>query len=124
MFKGIGIDTVAMSKFQRVLDASGGNFVEHVFSEEERQYCEGAANPQQSFAGHFAAKEALIKAIPDLRSWGVDWQDMEVSHSNFGAPQFVQRGKLAQALERIKASMIMVSISHTSESAVAVVLVQ
>lgn len=124
MFKGLGIDNVAMEKFKRVLEASGERFINGVFSPRERHYCLQAPNPEQSFAGHFAAKEALVKAIPDLRSWGVDWIDMEIDHSNFGAPRFVCGEKLKKALARINASVIMVSISHTFESAVAVVLVQ
>lgn len=121
--KGIGIDTVAIRKFTDVLKNSGDRFMEHVFTADERSYCAQAANPKQSLAGHFAAKEALIKAIPALRSYGVDWQEMEVTHDNFGAPKFVLSGKLLEGLKRIAASTIMLSISHTSETAVAMVVV-
>ena len=116
--KGIGVDTVAMTKFQNVLLNSGDGFVEHVFTSGERKYCASTANPSQSFAGHFAAKEALVKAIPSLKSYGVDWRDIEVTHNNFGAPEFVINDSLATNLERISASSILLSISHTHETAV------
>jgi holo-[acyl-carrier protein] synthase len=121
--KGIGVDTVAMTKFQNVLLNSGDGFVEHVFTSGERKYCASTANPVQSFAGHFAAKEALVKAIPSLKSYGVDWRDIEVTHNNFGAPEFVINDSLATNLERISASSILLSISHTHETAVAMVAV-
>jgi holo-[acyl-carrier protein] synthase len=121
--KGIGVDTVAMTKFQNVLLNSGDGFVEHVFTSGERKYCASTANPSQSFAGHFAAKEALVKAIPSLKSYGVDWRDIEVTHNNFGAPEFVINDSLATNLERISASSILLSISHTHETAVAMVAV-
>lgn len=123
MMKGIGIDTVAMKKFAEVLLQSGERFLEHVFTPQERRYCEKAANPQQSFAGHFAAKEALVKAIPSLRSYGVDWSDIEVTHDDFGVPKFVIEGRLFENLRRIAGETIMLSISHTSETAVAMVVV-
>ena len=121
--KGIGVDTVAMTKFQNVLLNSGDGFVEHVFTSGERKYCASTANPSQSFAGHFAAKEALVKAIPSLKSYGVDWRDIEVTHNNFGAPEFVINDSMATNLERISASSILLSISHTHETAVAMVAV-
>ncbi len=121
--KGIGVDTVAMTKFENVMLNSGEGFIEHVFTSNERKYCAGTANPSQSFAGHFAAKEALIKAIPALRSYGVDWRDIEVTHTNFGAPEFVLNSTISENLTRISASNILLSISHSHESAVAMVAV-
>lgn len=121
--KGLGVDTVAISKFNEVLAKSGDSFVEHVFTSNERAYCQAAANPNQSFAARFAAKEALLKAIPSLRSYGVDWQDMEITHNGFGAPEFVIAGRLRDNMERTGIERIMLSISHTSESAVAVAIV-
>lgn len=121
--KGIGVDTVAMSKFQNVMLNSGDGFIEHVFTSGERKYCASTANPSQSFAGHFAAKEALVKAIPSLRSYGVDWKDIEVTHNNFGAPEFVMNERLTENLQRIAGSSILLSISHTHETAVAMVAV-
>jgi holo-[acyl-carrier protein] synthase len=121
--KGIGVDTVAMTKFQNVMVGSGSGFIENVFTSNERKYCAGSANPSQSFAGHFAAKEALVKAIPALRSHGVDWKDIEVTHNSFGAPGFIVNDRIQENLNRIDASSILLSISHTHETAVAMVAV-
>jgi holo-[acyl-carrier protein] synthase len=121
--KGIGVDTVALKKFINVIEQSGEQFIKHVFTSKEQQYCSTAPNPFQSYAGHFAAKEAVVKAIPSLRSFGVDWQNIEVSHDNFGAPKFVLEGRLLENLKRIEGNAILLSISHTSETAVAMVVV-
>jgi holo-[acyl-carrier protein] synthase len=121
--KGLGVDTVAMKKFKDVITNSGDGFIQHVFTAAERDYCAASANRVQSFAGHFAAKEALAKAIPSLRSYGVDWQEIEVTHNNFGAPEFVLNQKLKENLERVSGSSILLSISHTHETAVAMVAV-
>ena len=121
--RGIGVDTVAMKKFENVITNSGDGFIEHVFSTEERKYCASSANTVQSFAGHYAAKEALAKAMPSLRSYGVDWKDIEVTHNNFGAPEFVMTDPLRENLARINGSSILLSISHTHETAVAMVAI-
>jgi holo-[acyl-carrier protein] synthase len=121
--KSIGVDTVAIKKFESVITSSGDGFIEHVFSSAERKYCASAANTVQSFAGHYAAKEALAKAMPSLRSYGVDWKDIEVTHNNFGAPQFVMNDALCENLGRMSGSTILLSISHTSETAVAMVAI-
>lgn len=120
--KGIGVDTVAMGKFQNVLVNSGDGFIENVFTPGERKYCAGTANPCQSFAGHFAAKEALKKAIPALRK-KLDWRDIEVTHNDSGAPSFVLNRWLKENMDQIAASSILLSISHTHETAVAMVAV-
>ena len=120
--KGIGVDTVAMEKFENVLVNSGNGFIESVFTPGERKYCASTANPCQSFAGHFAAKEALKKALPVV-SKKPDWRDIEVTHNDQGAPSFVLNRWLQENMEKIAASSILLSISHTHETAVAMVAV-
>jgi holo-[acyl-carrier protein] synthase len=121
--KSIGIDTVAMEKFQNVLMTSGEGFIEHVFTPDERKYCASTANPTHAFAAHYAAKEALIKAMPTLRSYGIDWRDIEVTHNNLGSPQFVMNDNLCENMRRASASNVLLSISHTHETAVAMVAI-
>ena len=121
--KGIGVDTVAMGKFENVLVNSGNGFIENVFTPSERKYCASTVNPCQSFAGHFAAKEALVKALPTLRRKGVDWRDIEVTHNNSGVPEFVLNRSIKENMDEMDASSILLSISHTHETAVAMVAV-
>jgi holo-[acyl-carrier protein] synthase len=121
--KGIGVDTVAMGKFENVLVNSQNGFIENVFTPSERKYCASSAYPCQSFAGHFAAKEALVKAIPSLRNRGLGLRDIEVTHNDLGAPEFVLNDSLKENMETISASSILLSISHTHETAVAMVAV-
>jgi holo-[acyl-carrier protein] synthase len=121
--KGIGVDTVAMERFKEVLIGSDHGFIEHVFTTSERKYCASTPNPTQTFAGHFAAKEALIKAMPTLRNYGIDWRDIEITHNTFGAPQFVMNENLLDNLKKASASSVLLSISHTPDTAIAMVAV-
>lgn len=61
MILGIGIDTVAISRFKdyQTYDTT---FLEKLFSSQEIAYCLSKANPAQHFASRFATREAFFKA--------------------------------------------------------------
>ena len=98
-------------------------FTERVFTAAERHYCDakGAAAPQ-SYAGRFAAKEAFLKALKTGWRGKITWQDIEVVNDEDGVPSLNQKGEAARLFSGTKASHIHVSISHTSEHAVANVI--
>lgn len=91
-----------------------------IFTNEECQYCTAAATPASSFAGFFAAKEALFKALPQRPS--TYWTDMEVWHDTHNAPSFRLHGLLGQWVKE-QGWQVQLSISHSGEYASAVVLV-
>ena len=57
--KGIGIDVEPVATFKN----ASISFIERNFTKDEQAYCNSAAFPAASFAGRWAAKEAVIKAI-------------------------------------------------------------
>ena len=62
-------------------------FVERVFTDSERDYCESkGAAAAQSFAGRFAAKEAFLKAIKTGWRGKITWHDIEIHNDKNGAP--------------------------------------
>src|ERR687887_207977 len=65
-------------------------FRERVFTPEERAYCDGKARPAESYAGRFAAREAVIKALGGYR--GRRWQDISVTRAPSGAPAIALAG--------------------------------
>ncbi len=113
MIDGIGIDIIEIS---RVADAvSRSRFRERVFTEAERAYCDGCANAER-YAGRFAAKEAVAKAL----GISLSWRDIEILTSPSGAPVPVLHGL---ARERLAGRCLLVSISHSRDYAVAQALV-
>ncbi len=121
--KAIGIDAVAMRRFEHmVMDANDG-FIERVFTARERKYCAGSGIPFQAFAAHYAAKEALRKAVPSLRHPSLDWRELEVLHTEQDTPSFVMNPFLKERLDQMSASSVLLSISHTHDTAVAMVAI-
>ena len=100
-------------------------FRERVFTAGERDYCDarGAASAQH-YAARFAAKEAALKALGTGWSGGVAWQDVEVANDAAGRPALVFRAAALELFRRAGATRGHLSISHTSEHAVAQVILE
>ncbi len=100
-------------------------FAERVFTEAEQDYCEakGAAS-FQSYAGRFAAKEAFLKALRTGWRGKITWHDIEIYNDEFGAPFLEINGEAKQILEFCGANKIHLSISHTTEHAIATVILE
>ena len=91
----------------------------------EREYCEkkGAA-AAQSYAARFAAKEAFLKALKTGWRGKITWQDIEVNSDAAGVPSLEITGEGRKLLENLGANKIHLSISHTTEHAVAQVILE
>ncbi len=96
-----------------------------VFTEFERQYCESkGAAAAQSYAGRFAAKEALLKALKTGWRGKITWHDIEIRNDEMGVPGFVMSGEVGKLLKDIGAARVHLSISHTTEHATAMVVLE
>ena len=100
-------------------------FVERVYTERERAYCDGrGAVAAQHYAARFAAKEATLKALQTGWSGGIAWQDIEVASRQTGAPHLIFHGLVKELYDKSGATAAHLSISHTSEHAIAQVLLE
>ena len=119
-----GVDMVDVAKFNRVF-CTNPDFVWDIFTEQEREYCLSHREPHIHFAGRFAAKEACLKALGiGMSQPGIPYvfQDIEVLRYDGGKPLLSLSGWAAKisAMHRIR--QFTVSISHTSGSCIAVVI--
>lgn len=100
-------------------------FRDRVFTEAERSYCDGKGIARfQSYAARFAAKEAFLKALKTGWRGKIGWQDIEVEHSAQGAPTLIVTGEARILLEASGAETIHLSLSHTSDHAIAQVILE
>jgi holo-[acyl-carrier protein] synthase len=120
----IGIDIVEVYRIRETL-ARTPRFVERVFTEKERAYCEAkGAAAAQSFAARFAAKEAFLKALQTGWRGKITWRDVEIVSNETGVPSLEIRGEAQKILENLGANKIHLSLSHTTEHAVAQVILE
>lgn len=100
-------------------------FVSRVFTERERVYCDAkGAAAAQSYAGRFAAKEAFLKALQTGWRGKITWHDIEIVSGDSGVPVLKISGEASQLVERLGATKHHLSISHTTEHAVAQVILE
>ena len=83
----IGTDIVEVDRINKLLLRSGELFKNRVFSTLEQKYCDSKSSPSIHYAGRFAAKESIIKAV---KSSGyknpIPFKDIEILPSDSGAP--------------------------------------
>ena len=124
MIVGTGIDIVDIQRMGRLMERWGNKFLNRVFTEPEQLYCSGRAVPAMHFAAAFAAKEACLKALGTGMSGGIHWQDIEVGHNRQGKPDVTLRGKGGEMAIRRGIGSLHVSLSHTDQLAIAVVVAE
>lgn len=124
MIVSVGIDIVEVYRIRETL-ARTPRFVERVFTEKEREYCErkGAA-AAQSYAARFAAKEAFLKALKTGWRGKITWRDIEILNDRQGVPALEVRGEAQILLEKLGANKIHLSLSHTTQHATAQVILE
>ncbi len=118
----IGIDLQDLRKFRRIVDRSGDRFLKRIFTEREIGYCYSFKDPTPHLAARFSAKEAFAKALKPLLGKKVfEWHEIEVV-SRDGEPVFNFSERVRNTLEKLGIDEVELSLSHSGDYAVAVVL--
>lgn len=106
---GIGVDTVDIGCFRNLPYKKNKSFYEKIFTKGEIDYCLKKQDPYPSFAARFAAKEAVIKSLPNKFKSAKSFRSIEV----------LMRGKKPR-IRNYK--NIFISLSHEKEKAIAFVI--
>jgi len=112
---GIGIDIVEIKRFKKYR-SKNDIFLKRYFSKQEIDYCFSKSTIEESIAARFAAKEAAVKAMYSIGKV-IGISDAEVIVNSWGVPEMLIK-KYKNISLKIKVSM-----SHTQDSAVAVVVI-
>lgn len=113
-----GVDIIEIPRIVRVVDRYGERFLRRVYTEAEQTlYC----GRVPELAARFAAKEAISKAL-GTGIWGIRWREMEVLPDMRGKPLVYLHGAAAARARALNLRHFDVSLSHSREYAVAVVV--
>jgi holo-[acyl-carrier protein] synthase len=116
---GLGIDAVDIARFRTVLARRPG-MAERLFTAGERAYAALQVDPAPSLAARFAAKEAVMKAL-GVGIGAFRFTDVEVVRLAGGQPSLMVRGDAASLARELGVGKFLVSLTHTSLLAEAVV---
>ncbi len=121
---GIGTDLAEVGRIRASMERYGARFIERICTPAEIAYVERKANKYERYAARFAAKEAGMKAIGTGWRRGVRWQDFEVANLPSGKPTLKLHGVAAEYAARLNARHVHLSLTHTAEMAMAVVILE
>ncbi len=118
----VGIDLVDVESFRARFDARE-ELLASVFTADELAYCRGQRRPWVHLAVRFAAREAGVKALGTGLTGEMTFRDIAVLRDAAGAPALSLSGATAQVFSREGLTRTAVSLAHTRQQAIAVVLV-
>ena len=85
-----GTDIIEIGRIRNSIEELGDNFKNKIFTEKEIEYCESRKKAKyQHYAGRFAAKEAIFKAVSELlnNKFEISWRDGEIINDENGKPR-------------------------------------
>ena len=124
MIVGIGTDIIKLERMTALFERHGKAFVNRIFTEEERTEATTRKNPIEYYAGRWAAKEAVSKALHCGIGKNCSWQDINIKNTPEGNPELFLIGSAAKKADEINAKHFHISISHEREYACAMVVLE
>lgn len=119
MILGLGTDIVEIVRIGQMIERHGEHFLQRVYTEAEIAYCQDRKHCYQHFAGRWAAKEAVMKALGTGFIKGISWRDIEVRSQRSGAPLMMLHGGTREFAESKGIGEILITISHCRSFATA-----
>lgn len=113
-----GVDLVPVARMDRLIREQP-DILTRVFTERELAYCAGRRQRAEHLAARFAAKEAVLKAFGTGLGQNMAWTDVEVVKDLTGRPEARLHGEIAALARRLGVQSLDISLSHTTELAIA-----
>jgi holo-[acyl-carrier protein] synthase len=110
MIVGTGVDITEVRRLRQAVEKWGDEFLDRVFTTGELKNATTRGSLYQHLAGRFAAKEAVFKALGDMR---LNWKDVEILNNKEGKPCCVILNGKGKMMD------VHISISHVKNYAVA-----
>jgi holo-[acyl-carrier protein] synthase len=111
---GIGNDIIEIERIRKSIDNHGYRLISRLFSRQEQDYCLKHKDPVPHFAGRFAGKEAIVKALGTGFGEHASWLDMEIVNDAQGKPCVTFSKEI---VKRLNNPCVLVSISHCQQYA-------
>lgn len=116
---GLGTDIVECARIEAMIQKHGAMFLERVYTQAEIDYCRPRRAAVQHYAGRWAAKEAILKAMGTGWAKGIGWTELEIVNLPGGQPEARLHGQAAALCRDRGVRQVLVSLSHCQEYATA-----
>lgn len=119
----IGTDIVEVERIARAISNDKTGFLERVFTRNEINKISAEEPNFERASGFWAAKESIVKAVGYGFRNGIRFHDIEITHDEYGSPEFILSGKLKDLIEEQGVMNITLSISHCRTYAIAATII-
>jgi holo-[acyl-carrier protein] synthase len=116
---GIGTDIIECLRIATMIEKHGELFLTRVYTPHEIEYCSARRAATQHYAGRFAAKEAVLKALGTGWTRGIQWRDIEVRNDLGGKPSIALNGGAYEYSTQHGIDEVLITISHCRNYATA-----
>ncbi|WDE96827.1 holo-ACP synthase [Lentisphaera profundi] len=125
MIGGVGTDICELARIQKLLESNKRqHFLDKTFTDEELDLAPGSKAEVAFYAGRWAAKEALAKALGTGFGQFCRWSEITVARKDSGAPYFKISGVTAETADSLGLTNFHLSISHEKSHAIAFVIAE
>ena len=124
MIIGVGMDHARVDRVRDLLERYPDRSRNRLFTETERQTCDGRKRVGECYAARFAAKEAFVKALGTGLREGMRWTDVEVLTDRRGRPELVLHGAAMRAFRQAGGRRAHLSFTHEGGVAAAIVVLE
>ena len=114
-----GIDLVDCGRIGELLERHEDRFLNRVFTPAEQAYSDRHRRRVERLGGRFAVKEAVMKMLGVGWQDGIAWTDIETYNDRLGKPLVRLSGVIAELAKKMGIAQVSVSITHTSDLAIA-----
>ena len=119
---GHGIDVEIISGIKGQVDSPNKKWAEQFCSEDERAQADEPPVHYRYYAGRFAGKEAVAKALGTGFAGGITWRGIEILHRDGGSPYVRLSDEVKDLAEKMGITDWFISLSYTDELAMASVI--
>lgn len=120
---GIGSEIVECLRVARMIERHGEQFINRVYTPAETAFCNSRRQTTQHFAGRWAAKEAVLRALGVRNRKSFDWRDIEIRRDENGRLTAAFRGAARDIVEERSVGDIHITIAHCRAIATATAIV-
>ena len=124
MITGIGIDLVEIQRIRQMIKRFEQSFLDRVYTPAEQREAGYRHDPAAYYAGRWAAKEALGKALGCGIGSRCAFTDIETTNSPTGKPVMTLSGEAAKTMAELGGKTIFISVTHEASYAIGNVIIE
>ncbi|MBM4071267.1 MAG: holo-[acyl-carrier-protein] synthase [Planctomycetes bacterium] len=120
---GISSEIVECLRVARMIERHEEAFLNRVYTPREARWCRGRRNVTEHFAGHWAAKQAVLKCLAGNKRKGLVLTEIEIRLDRTRVPKVYLGGAARERAVSLRIADMMLTIAHCRAFATAMVIV-